>query len=292
MQGIVVITFHDHLNKVVWSSNLAIHLDVNDGLLSDFFNFFFPFIARLSFDDLVRRLKFGVAVWVASCFGLAEELFRFLKLHRLVFAHLESLHLLPFQFLHEFVAAFELYLVLLYLLPQEAHLPPHLLVLLEQFVGLRLEVVQLVTQLPYLIFRVLVLDGLVEFLHHFLSLLPHLFYFSFHYRKHLVLVVLHPSNNVLVHRVYNLIHLLEVLLNCLFWFLQRGTGFELSWLLEESEERFPDSPHERIVSALIFASEWWIIPFYCGRPQKVHPFIFDYNSIKASLCQNNEKESN
>lgn len=92
---------------------------------------------------------------------LLSSLFAGHVYHSFSLATLLSLHGLPLQLLKDSVTVLQLNLILFYLFLQRSHLRPHLLVFLKQIVRLRLEVVELVAELPDLVVSVLVFDRLV-----------------------------------------------------------------------------------------------------------------------------------
>lgn len=93
---------------------------------------------------------------------------------------------------------------------------PDFFILIEEVGGLRLEVIELVAQLPYLILCILLGYSLVQLLHDPLCLSTHILDLSLHQRKHLVLVVLQPAGNVLVHSVDDAVDSSEMGSNGLF----------------------------------------------------------------------------
>lgn len=73
-----------------------------------------------------------------------------------------------------------------------------LLVLLEKFKSLRLEVIEFIAKLPKSIFSIFPLDYFIELFDHFLGLLSHLFDFTSHDRKYLLLVMFQLESNLLI----------------------------------------------------------------------------------------------
>ena len=98
------------------------------------------------------------------------------------------------------------------------HFLAKFLVLLEEGEGLSLEVVEFVAQLPDLILSVLLLDDLVEFVDHFLCLLPHAFNLPLHDGVHLVFMVLQLPTEVFIEGTHQLVHFEEVTVDGLFGF--------------------------------------------------------------------------
>lgn len=82
--------------------------------------------------------------------------------------------------------------------PESGHFCPESLILLEELVGLVLEVVDFVVELPDLVLGVLLGDGDIEGLHCFSGLLPHFCDFVADDREHFVLVVLQSFGDMVV----------------------------------------------------------------------------------------------
>lgn len=84
------------------------------------------------------------------------------------------------QFLHQQVVIFYLHLQFPEGILEVVALFAYFFILVEEVGSLRLEVIQLITQFPYLVLSVLLSDGLVELLYDTLCLFPHLLDFSLH----------------------------------------------------------------------------------------------------------------